>query len=112
MQGSENEGHGERRGLFLQQNAPIRCDSAKLEGAKIWRLRRLFGGDGLNAGEAAAISAVSKLHAARNLGEERIVGADAHIGAGLDAGAALAGNYGAAGDQLTAKCLYAKPLRV
>src|ERR1700723_2031584 len=70
----------------------------------------LLCGDWFDGSEAAAVAAIDKLHAARDLGEERVVRADAHVDARLDLGAALANDDGSAGNELTGEGLYAQPL--
>ena len=67
---------------------------------------------GLYQDETAGAAFVHELDGAGYLGEKGIVFAAADVCAGLNACAALPHNDGAAGDKLSAKCLYAKPLRV
>src|SRR5579859_5368932 len=92
------------------------------EGEAAWRGRprpRCFGTfeglldfHGLNHHELAHRALVQELDAARDFGKESVVFAAAHIQPGLYARAPLPHNDGAAGDDLPAKCLEAKPLRV
>ena len=67
---------------------------------------------GLDHDELAHRPLVEELDASRNLGEERIVLAAAHVQPRLYPRSALADDNRPAGNQLSAKCLEAKPLRV
>ena len=68
--------------------------------------------DGFDHYELAHLSLVQELDAARDLGEESVVFAAADVQSGFHAGATLSNNDGAAGHDLPAECLEAKPLRV
>ena len=68
--------------------------------------------DWFDRGETTAIAVVGELDPAIDLGEERVVRTDAHVQAWLDACATLTHDDGSAGDDLTAKSLDAKPLRI
>jgi hypothetical protein len=71
-----------------------------------------FDFDWLDHHELAHLSLIQKLDAARDLGEERVVFATADVETRLYRCAALANDNRAAGNQLSAECLEAKPLRV
>ena len=68
--------------------------------------------DGLDHHELAHLSLVQELDAARDLGEESVVFAAADVQSRFHAGAALPNDDGAAGHDLPAECLEAKPLCV
>src|ERR1041384_7429603 len=87
-----------------QRPKPLSCPSGNAG--------RLVLVDRIDGDELAHAAAVGELDDAGDLGEERVVLAAAYVGAGLDAGAALADDDGAAGDELSAESLDAKPLRV
>ena len=62
--------------------------------------------------ELAHRALVHELDAAGDLGEEGVIFAAADIESGLHASAALPHNDRSAGDDLSAECLEAKPLRI
>jgi len=68
--------------------------------------------DGLDGDEPAGAAFVYKLDDAVDFRKERVVFADANVQAGLEFGSPLPDKDRTAGYQLSAKTLYAKPLRV
>ena len=67
---------------------------------------------GLDHHKLAHRSFVEEFDASRDLGEESVVFAASNVQTGLNPRAALADDDGAAGDQLSAESLKAKPLCV
>ena len=90
--------------------APGRHDRSAGGGARA--TDELLGFYRLNHHELTHRALVCELDAARDLGEEGIVLAAAHIESGLYASAALPHDNRSTGDDLSAECLEAEPLRI
>src|SRR5208282_313891 len=91
----------------IRGQSPIRAAALK----KIAHLLR-FDSLGLDHHKLAHRSLVEELDASGDLGKESVVFAASNVQTGFNPRAALADDDGAAGDQLSAESLKAKPLRV